>query len=462
MDAAFDIARNAVNLRYEDVPHEVVELTKKQILDTLGVTAAASTLGQGSKEIVKLVKESGARGKSTIIGYGGRVPSWLAGFANGSMVHELDYDDLGGGGHPSACIVPTAFAVAEEVGGVNGKELIVAVAMAVDLNCRMGLAISRSGPSLGRSGWMTPPLFGYFTATVAAGRILGLTEDQMLDAIGHTLQQAAGSTQWQYSPGSVFRGIRDGFSIKGGILSALMAKRGLPGTKDSLEGKAGFFNLYYRGDYNRIPLIESIGKRFENMQVGFKPWPVCGVPLPTVDAALRLMSEYKVMPGNIENIEVSIAELSEPARAQAESLESRRRPQTIIDAKFSIPFALGVVATHGKVVIKDFTPEGLKDPTVLEMADKVTIKSDPELKNTPFSLVVAIKTKDGKQFSKGVDVPYGNAKKPIAKEDLLTKFRDCVTYSLKPPSHDDTERIIEMINNLEEIKDVSKIVRILG
>lgn len=462
MDAAFDIARNAVNLKYEDIPTDVVELTKKQIIDTLGVIAAASTLGQGSREIVKLVKDSSAKGKSTIIGYGGRVPSWLAGFANGAMVHELDYDDLGGGGHPSACIVPTVFAVAEETGKIDGKELIVAIAAAVDLNCRMGLAISRSGNSLGHSGWMTPPLFGYFTATVAAGRILKLTEEQMLFAIGHTLQQAAGSTQWQYSPGSVFRGIRDGFSIKGGILSALMAKRGLPGTKDSLEGKAGFFNLYFRGDYDRSRLIDGLGKQFENTQVGFKPWPVCGVPLPSVDATLGLMNEYKIPPGDIDQIEVSIAELSEPTRAQAESLESRRRPETIIDAKFSIPFALGVVATHGKVVIKDFTPEGLQDKAVLQMADKVIIKSDPKLKETPFSLSVSVRTRDGKQFSRGVDVPYGNARKPISKDDLLIKFRDCVTYSLKPPSHDNTELIIEMVNNLENVKDVSKIIRMLG
>ena len=212
-DAAFALSRNIVKTKYEDLPSEVVEITKKSILDTLGVIVGASTMGQGCKEIVDLVKESGAKGESTIIGFGGRVPSWMAGFANGSMVHQLDYDDVGGAGHPSACIVPAAFAVAEEVGGVNGKEFITAVALSVDLNCRMGFAISRDKADRPNIGWFIPPLVGYFTATAAAGRLLGLREEGMLDAFGHTLQQAAGSQQVSYSPGSIFRGIRDGFPI---------------------------------------------------------------------------------------------------------------------------------------------------------------------------------------------------------------------------------------------------------
>ncbi|MFC1534761.1 MmgE/PrpD family protein [Thermodesulfobacteriota bacterium] len=464
MDAAFDIARNAVNLRYEDIPGDIVDLTRQSILDTLGVIAAASTMGEASKEIVKLVKESGAKGNSTIIGHNARVPSWLAGFANGSMVHEMDYDDLGVGVHPSACAVPAAFAVAEEIGKINGREFITAIAMAVDLSCRMGLAISgsRTNLAMGRSGWMSPPLLGFFTATVAAGRILGLSEDEMQDALGHTLEQAAGSSQWQHSPGSVFRGIRDGFSNKGGILSALMAKRGLPGTRDSLEGKAGFFNLYYRGEYERSFLVDELGKRFENRNVGFKPWPVCGIPLPSVDATLGLLSRHDIKSKNIKTINVLMAELTGPFLAQVENLEERRRPETVIDAKFSIPFAVGIAAARRNVVIKDFTKEGLKDQKVLEMAGKITVMADPQVGNTPYNLVVEIETKDGKRYSNGVDVPYGNPKKPIASEDLIAKFKDCVSYSARPLSGDNVEAIIEMMGKLEEVEDVSSIIRMLG
>ncbi len=465
MDAAFPIAKSIVNLRYEDIPPEVVEVTKRSIFDTLGVTAAASTTGQGCKEVVELVKESGAKGKSTIIGYGGRVPSWMAGFANGSMVHQLDYDDFfeQAALHPSACTVTAAFAVAEEVGGVNGKELIVAVASAIDLVVRMGLAISGANRDVAPSGWFLPPLLGCFSATAAAGRILGLSEDGMLDAFGHTLQQAAGSRQVVYNPGSIFRGIRDAFPIKAGILSALMAKKGLPGTKDSLEGTAGLYNLYFRGAYERSYLTDELGKRFENTRVGFKPWPACRVIHASVDATLGILSEHDIRPEDIEELSVSVT--GRQYRLLYESFEARRRPQTSTDAKYSIPFTLGVAATRRKVVIKDFTPDGLKDTAVLQMAQKVTVKIDPkhpELKDTPNSTIVEIKTKDGKQYSKRVDFAYGDPRKPIAMVDLVEKFGDCVSYSAKPISKAKVEEAINMVNKLEEVEDVSRVIRLLG
>ncbi len=460
MDAAFAIAKNIVNLRYKDIPPEVVEVTKKNILDTLGVIAGASTMGEGSKQIVKLVKASGAKGKSTIIGYGGRVPSWMAGFANGSMVHELDYDDAGGpAGHPSACVVPTAFAVAEEVGKVNGKEFIVAVASATDLKFRMGFAISPSIRDTASSGWFLPPLLGFFSATAAAGRLLSLSEDEMLDAFGHALQQAAGSQKVSYSPGSVFRGIRDGFSIKAGILSALMAKMSLPGTKDSLEGKAGFYDLYFNGNYDRSYLTDDLGKKFHNTGVSFKPWPSCRLTHGAIDAILSIFGEHDIQPKDIKEINVSAGERM---GHQSEALESRLRPQTITDAKFSTHFTLGVAATRKKVVIKDFTPDGLKDPAVLQMAQKVTMKVDPGLNESRDTQIVEIKTNDGKQYSKRIDIVYGDPRKPIAKEDLILKFRDCVSYSIKPLSKDKADKVIGLVDNLEEVEDVSQVIRILG
>jgi 2-methylcitrate dehydratase PrpD len=456
MDAAFAIAKHIVNLKYDDIPPEIVEITKKEILDILGVISAASAMGQASQEIVKLVKESGARGKSTIIGHGGRLPSWMAGFANGSMAHELDYDDIP---HVSSSVVPSAFAVAEEVGGVSGKEFLATVALAVDLHLRMSSAIKED---IAPIGWMESPLFGYFSATAAAGRILGLNENGMMDAFGHTLQQAAGSRQCQYSMGGVFRGIRDGFPIMGGILSALMAKRGLTGTKESLEGKAGLYNLYFRGAYDRSQLVDELGKRFRNTRVGFKPWPCCGSPITPVYGILEIFNEHDIPSANIEVINICVSEFDVHLHGAIENMEELRKPQTIMDAKFSIPFSVGVAAVRKKVTIGDFTLDGLKDPAVLQMAQKVTVKRDARLKDSPHAKIIEIKTRDGKQYSKLADITYGNYKKPITKEDLVAKFRDCVSYSAKPISKDQIEKIISMVDGLEKIKDVSRIVRMLG
>lgn len=141
MDAAFAFAKNVVNVRYEDIPPEAIEVTKKDILDTLGVIVAGSTV-PGAKELVELVKEGGGKRESTIIAHGGKVPSWLAAFANGAMGHAADYDDL----HEEAIVqagtsvIPASFAIAERVGKIGGKELITAIALGIDMVCRLGLA----------------------------------------------------------------------------------------------------------------------------------------------------------------------------------------------------------------------------------------------------------------------------------------------------------------------------------
>lgn len=463
MDAAFNIAKNILNLRYEDIPLDVVEITKQQILDTLGVITAASTLGEGSKEIVNLIKESGAKGKSTIIGYGGKVPSWMAGFANGAMVHELDYDDTTGG-HPSSCTIPAAFAVAEEVGKINGKELIVAVALAVDLKFRMNAAIlgfERTAPAKG--GWMIPPLLGYYTSTAAAGRILGLSENKILDAFGHTLQQTSGSIQWQYSPGGIFRGIRDGFPNKAGILSALMAKRGLEGTHESFEGKAGFFPLHFGNAYDRSFLVQDLGKKFYNTDVGFKVWPSCLASQPSINAALEILNEHNISPDDIEEIVVFVPATFEGGQAQIDTLEQRRKPQSIIDAKFSIPFTLGIIAAKRKMTLKEFTQAALNDSDVLQMAQKVTMRLESVTQDKkPKYPKVEIKTKDEKRYTRRKEVIYGDSKKPITKEDLLEKFKDCVSYSATPISKHKINEVIEMVNNLEEVQDVSQVIQLLG
>lgn len=459
MDAEVAIAKNAVDLKYEDIPTDIVHITKMQILDTLGVIAGASTLGEGSKEIVKLIKESRARGRSTIIGYGGTVPSWMAGFANGSMAHELDYDDFQNEAvvHPGIASIPTAFAVAEEVGNVSGKEFIVAVVLAVDLICRMGGAIHHSS-DVTRPGWFPPLLLGNFSSTLAASKILGLTENEILDAFGHTLQQAGGSMQIFVSQGSVFRGIRDGFCAKAGILSALMAKRGLTGTRQSLEGKTGFYNLYYKGIYDRSFLVENLGESFGNIKVGFKPWPACRATHAAIDGTLEILNKESISPADISDIYVLSDESIDLPSA---TCEEKWKPKTITDAKASIPFTLGIAATNRNVTVNDYTLDGLKNSAVLKMAQKVVLKNDINLKGTG-STIVEIKSKDGRLYSKRVDFAYGDPKKPISKDDLINKFRECVPHSAKPPSDSETEKLIQMVDDLENVNDVGSIVQILG
>jgi len=459
MEAAVALARNAVRLGYEDLPRETVEVTKKSILDTLGVMLAASGLGEGCREMVSLVKEAGGREESTILAFGGKVPCWQAAFANGTMTHPLDYDDTHDGAavHPTAATLPAALAVAERRGGVGGREFIAAIALGNDLVCRLGLAVTKG---LAEHGWLPPQLFGVFGAALAAGKLLGLDEEGMVSALGLALSQAAGSAQVAFDPDCHVRAIRDAFTAKSGVLAALLAQRGILGCRNSLEGKAGLFPLYFKGDYNPEPLTSELGERFEGTYVSFKPYPSCRVTHPFLDAVLGLVKEHAIAPDEIAEVALRVGELG---RALCLPEERRRRPSLSIEAKFSLPYSVAAALVRGKVTLNDFTPQALEDGEVLELARKVTWTFDPGMTRRGIEPAeVTIIHKSGARYSKRVEFAYGHPNNPISMEDIVAKFKDCASYSVKPLSSEAVEETVRMVTHLEEVADVAELARLLG
>lgn len=457
-DAAYAFARTLVSTRYEDIPVDAAEMTKKCILDTLGTIVAASRGSPECKKLVDMVREWGGERQSTIIAFGGKVPCWMAAFANGSMAHALDYDNhlLAATIHPSCTTVPAGFAVAEHVGKVDGKRFITAVALGDDMICRLGLAVrSRS------KKWMMTVPMGGFSAAAVASKLMGLSENQVMNAFGIALTQGGGSREMAYGVGADLRGMYAAFPNKTGVLSAAMAQRDITGPRNSLEGKGGFFPLFADGDYDKPRLTADLGKRFEGTGITFKPWPSCGRTHAYVDAAVAIVTEHDINPDDIDGITVSVNEF---AQQLCEPLEARRTPATSMDAKYSVPFSTAVAVARRKPAIKDFTPEGIKDPLVLKIAHRVTPRFDPQLsaskRVTPG--VVDIRTRDGQSYSKRVDVPYGHAGNPITMERLVEKFRDCASYSANPLPKGNVDAVVSMVANLEDVKDVSEIVRLLS
>ncbi|MFH1486358.1 MAG: MmgE/PrpD family protein, partial [Chloroflexota bacterium] len=215
MDAAVALAKNAARTRYSDIPVEAVEATKKDIIDTLGTTMAGSAAA-GGREIAELMRESGCGGKSTILVYGGKVCAENAAMANGSMGHALDYDDTHDAAilHVGVTTVPAAFAIAEQIGRVNGRDFITAVTLGIDVICRLGLA-NKEGPAE-PGGWILTPLYGYFGAAIAAGKLLGLDEVGLINAMGIAYSQTAGNHRC-IDDGALTKRMQAGFAAKGGV-----------------------------------------------------------------------------------------------------------------------------------------------------------------------------------------------------------------------------------------------------
>jgi 2-methylcitrate dehydratase PrpD len=456
-DVAYALARNVATLGYDDLPPEVVEVTKMSVLDTLGAVLAASGTVPGIAEMVELAKEMGGREESTIVGFGGRVPAMMAAFANAAMGHALDYDDLHHVAmvHPSSPAVTAGFAVAERIGNVSGKDFIAAVALGNDLACRVGMAVPLKGT------WHPTTVFAVFGAAATCGKLLGLDEEQLVDALGIAFCHAAGTMELREGVGSNLGGMRDAFPAKGGVLSALMVQKGIVGVKNTFEGKSGLYPVYFNGEYERDVITTDLGQRFEGARVGFKPWPSCGTTHIYIDATLQIISEHNILPDDIEQITATVGDFAQKLFVP---LEGRRRPATTLDAKYSIPFTVGIMATRRQVVIKDFLPEGLKDPAALAMAEKVVPRYDANfntVKGRPPG-EIELKTKQGNVFKKRLEVPYGHHTNPLGREDIVKKFRDCAQYSLKPLSPEDTEKVIELTLGLEVLTDVGRVIRMLG
>jgi 2-methylcitrate dehydratase PrpD len=475
MDSSNILAEYIVKTKFEYLPAEVIDVTKKSVLDGTGIALAATTLGeQGVKEIVEMMTDSAqGKGESTIIGFGYKVPAWIAAFANGCLTHQLDYEDTYDPRylHPSGAILPAAWAIAERKGNVSGKDFITAFAVACDVMIRLSLPPTRG---LLEYNFFMPPTFGKYGAVIAAGKLLGLDKQQMVNAFGLVLHQASVSPEIAYSPGSSVRAIRDAFTNQAGVLSALLAQRGITGCQNNLDGKYGLYNICWHGDSDPAQLTADLGKRFENTGVSFKPWPCCRGCQVFVDATIRLVTENDIKPENVKEIKIVAGESME----YVESQTKEGPPKTSIDAKINLPFLVGKSIAHRDVSLEDFTTEGRQDPIALELARLVQYRMDNKYEAPGVEGgAMEIETKNGQKYFTetafvGAACSINEAGElacditdptlTVTQEDLVKKFRDCARYSVNPMSAEKLDTLIHMLENLEEVRNMNEVMKLLA
>ena len=460
-DASRIFARHAIGLPYEALPPTAVEMTKQVVMDTLGVTLAATSLCPEAKIVAKYVKDLGGKKESTLLGFGGKAPAPWATFSNGGIAHMADYDDTDGRhGHCGITTVPVAFAIGEKLGGIPGRDFIAAIAIAIDIQVRLNRAI----PDLEwpmTEGWFSSQLLGYFSGTAVAGRLLGLSEDQMVSALGIAFNQACGSREMASGVSTHLRGMQGGFSGQSSVLSALLAQRGLIGSENSIEGRYGLYKTYVRVQPTREALIDKLGVDFPMLKIhGYKAWPACQFTHSPIQSVQNLRRRYGISPQDVE--EAVIIGGSMHTQLLSEPPESKQNPQTSMDAKYSIPFTVAIALAKDNVTLKSYTPDGLKDKEVLEMAKRVRYQPLPEEKKMSHIPIIEIHTEDGKVYSDQAEFPLGRAQNPLSQKQLEDKFLDCVSFSAKKIPQENVERAVEMIRRLEEVADATEVIRLLA
>lgn len=459
------LAEHAAGLRYEDIPAELVELTKRCILDTLGVCIGASSLSPEAKLLDKYVKGLGGRAESSVLGFGGQVPAAAAALINGSLGHMLDYDDVCNPGHVSIATIPVAFALAEKLGGIDGRtisgrEFITAIVAGTDLMTRLESGITIPDWKTGE-GWFATQLLGFIAGPATAARLMRLDADQMENALGIGFNQMSGSYQMAVGASTHMRSMQAGFSGQAALMAAELAGMGVIGSKNVIEGQYGFFKTYVRDPSpNWDRLLGGLGSEFPLLKIhGFKVWPACNHTRPINTALLDLRARQGLKPEDVESITI-IGGIG-GTRMLSEPIDSKRRPRASIDAKFSIPFTTGVMMSKGRVTLRDYTDQGLNDPATLAMADRTSYRPAlPDEKASPIP-IVEILTKDGRTLRVQADTFPGSAKRPVDRAFLEDKFRDCVSFSAKAITTANIEKAIDMAWQLEQAEDVGELVKLL-
>ena len=425
--------------------------------------ALSGASGPGSAGMANLVKSWGGKEESTIFIYGGKVPAHNAAMVNSAITRTYDFEAIGAfvegvelSSHVSVTTVLTALAIGE-AHHVTGKELLTALLIGDDLACRL-LAASGFGDgdnfALGWDGNGTVNAFG---ATAIAGRILGLTKEQMQHAFGIVLSQLGGSFQniWD---GSLCFKLPNALSAKNGIFSAELAKAGWDGANDALFSRFGYFNLYTAGCGDMEILTKDLGKKFYT-EATFKPYSCCRANHAAIDCTLKIISENDIDANNIEDIVLRV-----PPRVRdmfvGQPYMLRITPQ--VDAAFSLRFNVAnVLLRKGINPIIDFQEEYIRETGIANIADKVKIEGFEPNELGKKSAALKIKMKDGREYYSEVDsVKGGPVKNSLTDEDIKEKFWHNL-QSKKAISKESGERIIDIVNNLEDADNIDELMKLM-
>ncbi len=441
------------NVRFEDLPGEVVRYCKLLMIDSLGVVFPGSR-APGCPELINLVKSwGGQESGSTILIHGHKTSPPFAALANSVMMHALDFDDTldSSALHTFVNVLPAALATAEHAKLVDGKRFITALVLGVDVICRIATAIRRP------LSWIRTATCGSFGAAATAAKILELEGNGLLNALGIVYSQSAGNAQGLIE-GRLVKRMQPGFASQAGVISAFLAKTGITGSHHFLEGRYGFYNLYEQGEYDPHPIYDKLGEHYTILDVSVKPYPCCRMTHASIDAALELRKTIQNIPDDITGIEVAVSEMV--AEMVGKPFKLGSDPQ--VDAQFSIPYTTSVALLRGDVFLEDFEVSSICQESVQQLAKKVHVVVDPHVPAKDILHArMTVKTRDGEVHETKIDAPLGNPRNLLGIDGCEKKFRRCLLASGLEIDESKTDELLSLIEDLEQIQDIKHLISLM-
>jgi 2-methylcitrate dehydratase PrpD len=328
---------------------------------------------------------------------------------------------------------------------VSGERLLVAVALGLDVSCRVALA------STVDRGWHRTAAMGVFGAAAAAGKLLGLNVEQMVNALGIAFSQAAGNRQCIID-GALTKRLQAGQAASSGVLAAILAGEGFTGAHDIFLGRFGFLALYQPDGYDPAKLVEGLGQQFRGDELSFKPY-ACGRPQHAMlDAAIAARRQLGLgtTAGPSELAEVRV---TAPAATVAENFKGaahKRRPTQIVEAQFALPYLIAAALVHGRVGINEVAD--IHNDQVLNVAASMAGSDGGQAG-------IMLRLRDGRSATVATGSPLGSPQNRLTAEQLKAKFADCARNAVRKLSDDTVREAADMILRLEDVPDISELLR---
>ncbi len=440
--AARHLARFVVGLTLDTVPEPVVAKATLLALDTLGNGLAASRDGFG-RAVLEVAERLGGVPESTLLGHRARVAAANAVLANATLAHGLDFDDTREDAivHTGCVAVTTALAVGEAV-AAPGRKVLEALIAAVEVMCRVGLAVPGA---LHARHFHPTSITASFAAAAAAAKLHGLTEDQLVHAFGICGSQASGIIEY-LTDGSWTKRLHPGWAAHAGVVATYLARSGFTGPETVLEGGHGLYAAFAGGhDPARLQgLLESLGHAWELEELTLKPYPCGSIAQPYMDCALRLRERHGIRSGDITAVRCRTA--AGPLPRLWEPLAAKHAPPNGYAAKFSLPYLVAVILVKGRAGLAEFEDAAVRDADVLSVTRTVTYEVDATI-DYPRQFVgdVEITLANGQTVRERRDRPRGGPDDPLTRAEVEAKFLGNALLAL---SRDRAARVLKGVDGL--------------
>ncbi len=448
MNIAESLASYAHSLEYSSIPESTIHESKKRIVDSLGCGIGA--YGSEPAKIARgLASEVRNPEGSTVLGTKVKTSADLASFVNGVMVRYFDYNDTYLSlepAHPSDNIGP-CFAVASERGS-SGKELILAIALAYEIQCRLCDAAD-----IRHRGW-DHVCYGLASMALAVGRLMGLNEEKLVQAVNISLNSHIAMRQVRAGELSMWKGVSFPNAARNAVFSAMLAEKGMTGPSPIFEGEMGFFKQI-SGPFELD--IESFGGRDGSFKIGetyLKFFPAEIHSQSAIWAALEAKKDIGRL-GEVESVEIASHEAGYNILGRD---PEKWAPATKETADHSLPYIVVRALFDGKIVNSTYLPRKFQDQRILDFLKKVKVVEDKELSRMYPEAVanrITVTLKSGKTVSKQVNYHKGHPKNPMSDKDVEDKFR---RLTAKQYGKTQADKVLKTVWSLDKTKIVSAIL----